>query len=118
MPDNICSECVYEIGFRWFEFSNSLRMTFQAIGNRLEEMLTEDKKYIDNVANIVTDPDGQRDLLQQDEEEDFLDEGILLQIEVYSMLVTNKVQFTLLHFQLAYVCPGSRSALIALARCE
>ncbi|XP_063389820.1 protein unc-80 homolog [Cydia fagiglandana] len=49
----------------------------EAIGNRLEEMLIEDKKYIDNVINVVTDPDGQRDLLQQDEEEDFLDEASL-----------------------------------------
>ncbi|XP_073952386.1 unc80, NALCN channel complex subunit isoform X3 [Choristoneura fumiferana] len=47
----------------------------EAIGNRLEEMLVEDKKHIDNVINMVTDPDGQRDLLQQDEEEDFLDEA-------------------------------------------
>lgn len=38
-------------------------------------MLIEDKKCIDNVTSVVTDPDGQRDLLQQDEEEDFLDEG-------------------------------------------
>lgn len=48
---------------------------FQAIGNRLEEMLVEDKKHVDNVISVITDPDGQRDLLQQDEEEDFLDEG-------------------------------------------
>lgn len=50
----------------------------QAIGNRLEEMLIEDKKYMDQVVNMVSDPDGQRELLQQDEEEDFLDEGITL----------------------------------------
>lgn len=48
----------------------------QAIGNRLDEMLIEDKKHLENVTNLVTDPDGQRELLQQDEEEDFLDEGI------------------------------------------
>uniref|UniRef100_A0A2A4JBF5 Uncharacterized protein n=1 Tax=Heliothis virescens TaxID=7102 RepID=A0A2A4JBF5_HELVI len=48
----------------------------EAIGNRLEEMLIEDKKHIDTVVNLVNDPDGQRELLQQDEEEDFLDEGI------------------------------------------
>ncbi|KAI5631670.1 cation channel complex component UNC80 domain-containing protein [Phthorimaea operculella] len=47
----------------------------EAIGNRLEEMLVEDKKHIENVTNLVTDPDGQRELLQQDEEEDFLDEA-------------------------------------------
>lgn len=49
---------------------------FQAIGNRLEDMLNEDRKHIDTVVNLVNDPDGQRELLQQDEEEDFLDEGI------------------------------------------
>lgn len=38
-------------------------------------MLVEDKKHIENVVSLVNDPDGQRDLLQQDEEEDFLDEG-------------------------------------------
>lgn len=39
-------------------------------------MLNEDRKHIDTVVNLVNDPDGQRELLQQDEEEDFLDEGI------------------------------------------
>lgn len=38
-------------------------------------MLNEDKKHLDTVVSLVTDPDGQRELLQQDEEEDFLDEG-------------------------------------------
>ncbi|CAB3250721.1 unnamed protein product [Arctia plantaginis] len=47
----------------------------EAIGNRLEEMLIEDKKHIDTVINLVNEPDGQRELLQQDEEEDFLDEA-------------------------------------------
>ncbi|XP_041968693.1 protein unc-80 homolog [Aricia agestis] len=47
----------------------------EAIGNRLEEMLNEDKKHIDTVVSLVSDPDGQRELLQQDEEEDFLDEA-------------------------------------------
>lgn len=47
----------------------------QAIGNRLEEMLVEDRKHIETVTNLVMDADGQRELLQQDEEEDFLDEG-------------------------------------------
>ncbi|VVC92531.1 unnamed protein product [Leptidea sinapis] len=47
----------------------------EAIGNRLEEMLVEDKKHLDTVVSLVTDADGQRELLQQDEEEDFLDEA-------------------------------------------
>lgn len=38
----------------------------------------EDKKHLETVVNLVTDPDGQRELLQQDEEEDFLDEGTFL----------------------------------------
>lgn len=42
-------------------------------------MLEEDKKHLDTVVNLVSDPDGQRELLQQDEEEDFLDEGNLVQ---------------------------------------
>lgn len=41
----------------------------------MEEMLVEDKKHIGTVTNLVMDADGQRELLQQDEEEDFLDEG-------------------------------------------
>ena len=41
-------------------------------------MLIEDKKHVETVVNLVNDPDGQRELLQQDEEEDFLDEGKLL----------------------------------------
>lgn len=40
-------------------------------------MLAEDRKHMDTVMNLVTDPDGQRELLQQDEEEDFLDEGLM-----------------------------------------
>ncbi|CAG9579717.1 unnamed protein product [Danaus chrysippus] len=47
----------------------------EAIGNRLDDMLNEDKKHIETVVNLVNDPDGQRELLQQDEEEDFLDEA-------------------------------------------
>ncbi|XP_049870612.1 protein unc-80 homolog [Pectinophora gossypiella] len=47
----------------------------EAIGNRLEEMLIEDKKHIEAVSNLVADPEGQKELLQQDEEEDFLDEA-------------------------------------------
>ncbi|KAG7310085.1 hypothetical protein JYU34_004625 [Plutella xylostella] len=47
----------------------------EALGNKLEEMLIEDQKHLENVVNLVNDPDGQRELLQQDEEEDFLDEA-------------------------------------------
>lgn len=47
-------------------------------------MLNEDRKHIDIVVNLVNDPDGQRELLQQDEEEDFLDEGNLCLITVSS----------------------------------
>ncbi|KAH9639426.1 hypothetical protein HF086_002115 [Spodoptera exigua] len=55
--------------------SNQTLQKLLALGNRLEEMLIEDKKHVDTVVNLVNDPDGQRELLQQDEEEDFLDEA-------------------------------------------
>lgn len=41
-------------------------------------MLIEDKKHMETVVNLVSDPDGQQELLQQDEEEDFLDEGLFI----------------------------------------
>jgi hypothetical protein len=65
---------IFSLFFTWTYTSEKLFL-FQAIGNRLEEMLTEDKKHLETVAGLVTDAEGQRELLQQDEEEDFLDEG-------------------------------------------
>lgn len=58
-------------------------------------MLIEDKKHIETVTNLCNDPDGQRELLQQDEEEDFLDEGIVFPVnQFYSF--ENKVHFSFL----------------------
>lgn len=36
----------------------------------------EDRQHTAQVVSMVTDPEKQKELLQQDEEEDFLDEGI------------------------------------------
>ena len=47
----------------------------QAIGTRLEELLLEDKQNVDQVIATVSDENKQRDLIIEDEEEDFLDEG-------------------------------------------
>lgn len=35
----------------------------------------EDRQHTAQVVSMVTDPEKQKELLQQDEEEDFLDEG-------------------------------------------
>lgn len=48
---------------------------FQVLGQRLEEMMNEDKSLEPQVLAMVTDEQKQRELLVQDDEEDFLDEG-------------------------------------------
>lgn len=48
----------------------------EAIGSRLEEMLNEDKQLENSINTLVLDESKQKDLLIQDEEEDFLDEGM------------------------------------------
>lgn len=67
---------------QFYRIIKTLIPTEQALGNKLEEMLIEDQKHLENVVNLVNDPDGQRELLQQDEEEDFLDEGTSLYFTV------------------------------------
>ncbi|EFN65650.1 Uncharacterized protein KIAA1843 [Camponotus floridanus] len=47
----------------------------EAIGARLEEFLAEDKQNMEQIINIVSDESKQRDLILEDEEEDFLDEA-------------------------------------------
>ncbi|CAK9824157.1 Protein unc-80 homolog [Anthophora retusa] len=47
----------------------------EAIGARLEELLHEDKQNVDQVIAMVSDESKQRDLIIEDEEEDFLDEA-------------------------------------------
>lgn len=46
----------------------------QAIGARLEEFLVQDRHNFDRVKAMVEDENKHRDLLVEDEEEDFLDE--------------------------------------------
>ncbi|XP_060527222.1 protein unc-80 homolog isoform X3 [Cylas formicarius] len=47
----------------------------EIIGQRLEEMINEDKNTQAQISAMVTDPDKQKELQIQDEEEDFLDEA-------------------------------------------
>jgi len=48
----------------------------EAIGARLEEMMHEDKQHVANIVSMVTEECRQKELLIEDEEEDFLDEGL------------------------------------------
>jgi len=41
----------------------------------LEEFLVEDKQNMEQIGNIMFDESKQRDLVLEDEEEDFLDDG-------------------------------------------
>lgn len=41
----------------------------------MEEFLTEDKQNMEQVTSIVSDESKQRELILEDEEEDFLDDG-------------------------------------------
>lgn len=47
----------------------------QVLGQRLEEMINEDKNVETDILNMVGDEQKQKELLVQDDEEDFLDEG-------------------------------------------
>lgn len=51
--------------------------SLQVIGQRLEEFINEDKNLQGQVTAMITDEQKQKELLIQDEEEDFLDEGFL-----------------------------------------
>lgn len=48
----------------------------EVIGMRLEEMLAREKQNHERVDIILNDHEKQNESVQQDEEEDFLDEGI------------------------------------------
>lgn len=63
------------------------------MGIRLEEMIATEKQNFDQINYSLNDPEKQKELLMQDEEEDFLDEGInrknplyLSSLIVYSLL--------------------------------
>lgn len=45
------------------------------LGHRLEDLVSLDKQNYDQIAATLIDPEKQRELLQQDEEEHFLDEA-------------------------------------------
>lgn len=48
--------------------------SIQALSVRLEEMMAEDKQNVPNVINLLSDENKQKQLLAEDEEENFLDE--------------------------------------------
>ncbi|KAJ8917160.1 hypothetical protein NQ315_012652 [Exocentrus adspersus] len=62
-----------------YQFVNSipckLYFLLQLIGQRLEEFINEDKNLQNQVTALITDEQKQKELLLQDEEEDFLDEA-------------------------------------------
>ncbi|XP_065337258.1 protein unc-80 homolog isoform X7 [Cloeon dipterum] len=47
----------------------------ETIGARLEDMIHQDKQHVPNIVAMVTDELRQKELMLQDEEEDFLDEA-------------------------------------------
>ncbi|XP_031332358.1 protein unc-80 homolog isoform X3 [Photinus pyralis] len=47
----------------------------EIVGARLEELINEDKNHQAHILNLVADEGKQKELLMQDEEEDFLDEA-------------------------------------------
>lgn len=50
----------------------------EILGIRIEEMIATEKQNFDQINYSINDPEKQKELLLQDEEEDFLDEGILM----------------------------------------
>lgn len=62
-----------------FGYFQDLKYFFiQAIGARLEEFMIQDKQNFERVKGMVADESKHRDLLVEDEEEDFLDECELI----------------------------------------
>lgn len=52
----------------------------ECIGIRLEEMIKNEKSSYDHLASSLNDPEKQKQLIMQDEEEDFLDECKLINL--------------------------------------
>jgi len=50
----------------------------QIIAARLDEMISEDKKQLPHVLSCIADEANQRELQNEDEEEDFLDESKII----------------------------------------
>lgn len=79
------------------------KMFFQwgeVIGMRLEEMLMREKQNYDKVDASLNDVDKQNELVQQDEEEDFLDEGKLMNLREL-MKYKNKMTDFYLNFSIS-----------------
>lgn len=51
-------------------------------------MINEDKSHHNHILNLVTDENKQKELLIQDEEEDFLDEGLCVLNRFVLKLIT------------------------------
>ncbi len=60
----------------YIEFKTCIHLYFQAIGNRLHEILAEENTDRFTVIHQVSDESKKRELKTDDEEEDFLDEGL------------------------------------------
>lgn len=67
--------------------------TFQAIASRLEEMLNKDEEYVPQVITLMSDENKHAELLAEDEEEDFLDEGTLRRFFSFYYLHTYSMVF-------------------------
>lgn len=48
----------------------------------MEEFMAEDKQNMEQITSIVSDESKQRDLILEDEEEDFLDDGNIPMIKI------------------------------------
>lgn len=56
----------------------------------MEEFVAEDKQNMEQVTNIVSDESKQRDLILEDEEEDFLDDSNILLQKLQDYLSNDK----------------------------
>lgn len=60
----------------WWCFISLIKYYKKAIGAKLEQLMSEDKQNMDSVVNVMSDENKQRDAVVEDEEEDFLDDGV------------------------------------------
>lgn len=58
----------------------------------MEEFLTEDKQNMEQVTSIVSDESKQRELILEDEEEDFLDDGNTPVLEIPENQFSNRIE--------------------------
>lgn len=57
----------------------------------MEEFLAEDKQNMEQVTSIVSDENKQRDLIVEDEEEDFLDDGNTPALKIQEDQFSNQI---------------------------